>query len=170
MNKIELDKFNAEHQDFYERLSQLRSELSTKTPGELADIGYYLRELETIFDSFRKESKIVRDLVSKMIGIHVIQKSVTDPDYTSVTGKVARANPDVKVRVKTPKEGTKEFTAMCKHFGVVDLGVFKPDWNKISEYATEQAMMGIKLPECLRETFSEYVCTFTKVVKKDGKV
>jgi hypothetical protein len=169
MNKLELDKFNAEHQDFYERLGQLRSELSTKSPGELADIGYYLRELENTFDSFRKESKAVRDLVSKMIGVHVIQKSVIDPDYTSVTGKAARANPDVKIRVKTPREGTPEYAAMLKHFGIINLGVFKPDWNRISDYATEQAMMGIQLPECLRETFTEYVCTFTKVSKKSER-
>ncbi len=163
----------AVHQLVYDQLSRLNAVVkspSTETEA-LVDIGYFLRELENIFDEQRKDCKSLKELASKTIGFRVAQDSLTNPDADPcVKGNFARATADVKIRPKMPAKGSPAYMAALDFFYVprkaIADGVLKVDWKGASDYLTTKMENGEKLPEGLNETYTEVTCTFTRVTVK----
>jgi len=156
------------HSKFLEYLLVITKDIrSGKLKDEkMCDIGYLLRELENLFDDWRKDCKARKELIGKILAFNVTQASLNGSTETCVRGLLATGTADVKIRAKLPAKGTDEYMAVLKHFGIpetlVQAGVLKLDWDGVSGLATKQAQDGKPMPPGLGETFPEYVTVFKR--------
>lgn len=133
---------------------------------QYADVGYFFRELESLFDELRKDAKAHKELNSKILSLLLQQEFLQNPDSPeSVSGDYASARPTITKRPKVPKRDSKEMEMLCKHFNIpletLDEGIFKLDWKKTSDYLTELAEQGKELPIPL-ETWDDFQATYTR--------
>ena len=156
------------HHDFLEYLLQLTDEIRTSklSDPQLCDVGYLLREIETLLDDWRKDCKARKELAGKILAFNFTQASLSDATLTRIKGTLATGTPDVKVRVKIPPKGTPEYAEALKVLNVPEAlvkdGVLKIDWDGISAMATRYANEGKNMPAVLNQTFPEYVTVFRK--------
>lgn len=160
------------HQVLYDGISSVTTEVKNLkfTNEQLADVGYFFRELETVFDECRKEVKARKELVSKVLAFKVAQNCIQDPTADPIVrGNFARACTDVKIRPKLPKKDSAEYRSALEFFdvpeSVIQNGVLKLDWKTVSELLTSLMEQGKKLPDGLTETYPEYTCTFMRTRK-----
>ena len=147
-------------------------------PAMVVDLGFLCRESESLLDDWRKDCKAREKLASKILALEVGKRMINDVKAGDVIrGELARAKCQVKPRVKLPKKGSPEFLEIMVHLGVpkelydpehVATPMVKPDFSGLSDYVETQMAAGKKLPSGLKDTFDEYVTTYTKTAKSDG--
>lgn len=167
------DYLNEVHHRLYIQISEISDCVKKRqlANDELVDVGFLFREIESIFDELRKEAKARKELSAKVLALSVIQESVNDPEADSVIhGEYARASLSLKTRVRLPKKLSPEYYEVCEFLGVpsevIDKGLVKLDWNGASEFATQMAEEGKRLPKGLDDTYQEYSCTYTRKTPK----
>lgn len=163
------------HQFVYNELSSISVRIKSRqhTNTQIADMGYFLREIETLLNETRKDVSAHLILLSKLLAYQITLNSINDTSVeTIVRGKYARATADVKMRPILPKKGTLEYKAVLSLFNVpedaVESGVLKLDWNTTSDLLTNLISEGRPLPKGLTETFPDYRCTFTKIKESNN--
>lgn len=135
---------------------------------EMADMGFFARELERLLDDMRKDAKSQKELLGKLLCIDVMQESLEDQGNSDdvIHGKYARAECDMKMEAVLPKKGTPEYRKLLEHFGVsdeaIDHGLFSIHWNWMKEYLTELAQQGKKTPPGVLDTNPSYYAKFVR--------
>ena len=129
---------------------------------EACDIGFLMREMETLLDDWRKDCKVRKELSGRLIAFEVLSD---DRMGDTVRGSLARGKIFMKKMLKPPKKGTVEYDQAMAHFGVPTSvtveGIVKLDWEKTSEYLTRMMEDGEKALTFL-ETFELYGTSWTR--------
>ena len=152
-------------QQIYDFASRTEDALkASKVPVEDAvDIAYVLRSLENHADSARKDCKKRKEQIAKIVSLHVATLEMENPGKGehSVKGRLAIGTPDVKREASLPKVGSVEYKMFMKTLGVpedvIDMNIIKPDWNGVSDRATELARAGKPLPPGLGQTYVRHL-------------
>lgn len=139
--------------------------------GDLADIGYFLRELERHLDEMRKDCKARKELIARLICLHATMKMQEGEDSGRVVGKYASANPDLGYVPVLPKRGTPEYDDLMASIGVPKEayadGLVTPHWKHVQEWLEERAASGQDVPKGVT-TRPDYRATFHRRKKADG--
>jgi len=138
---------------------------------QLVDIGFFCREMETLFNELRKEVKARKDLCGQIVAYSKTKESISDPSIKmTVEGQYAIGTPDVKMQAALPKKDSKEYLRFCKFLGdpedVAEQGVLKLDWNSVTEFCTQLIAEGKPVPEGLGRKYPLYVTRYRR--KTDG--
>lgn len=159
-------------EDFYtfsqHELAKVVGTSSSLQHEDLVDMGFLLRELETMGEEIRKEAKKRKDLCGKLVSFRVITKSVEDgsTDIPNIHGQLASGKIVMKMQPVLPKKGTAEHSALLKYLKVdeesVERGLVKPDWTQMGLHCTELVAMGKPLPPGVGQTFPDYNVSYTK--------
>jgi hypothetical protein len=132
---------------------------------EMTDIGFLLRELERAFDEMRKEAKMRKEFISRILAAKCVASLNEEQTVGKFVGDLATATPDAKVYPKVPKPGSVEYAELLRYFGVPDpvikAGVLKPSFTQTQEWLQARAAEGLNPPDCLG-TYSDAICVFRR--------
>jgi len=133
---------------------------------ELTDVGFLLRELENSFDEMRKEVKMRKEFISRLLAAMCVASLNEDEETVGkFVGELASAMPDAKVYPKIPKAGTVEYEELLRYFGVPDpvivAGLLKPSFVQTQEWLQQRAAEGLNPPAQLG-TYSDAICVFRR--------
>ena len=133
----------AAHWDALHQSETLRNALrGSGDLGTLCDTIYALKESGKLLEESRKEvDRLVRQLEYEACQLYVMTS-----DGEPVRTEYCTASPDVKQTVITPKKGTPEYEALCRHFNVDPDGPFAPHWTKMIDHVSAELAAGRPLP------------------------
>jgi|TARA_Y100000034_G_C6716689_1_gene316858 hypothetical protein len=160
-----LERLQEQHMKVLSHLITITEKAKKRTAYELpdtCDIGFTLREMETLLDEWRKDVTARKNLVGKLIAFEVL----SDPDMgDTVQGELARGKIFMKKKLRPPKKGSVEYEKAMEHFGVppsvTTRGLVKLDWEKTSDALTEEMEDGTKALGFL-DTFDLYGTSWTR--------
>jgi len=167
------DQLKDLHHKLYEHLSLMDERIKANNAYsnvDLADLGFLCREQEELSDEMRKNSKVRKELISKVLVLKYAAAAMSEP-FDSIKGNYARASAfRIKKIGKIPEYGSPDYIAYMESLGipkeVIDKGLVKPDWEQTSERLTQLIEDGKKLPPGIGQTWDVYTCTFTRTRKK----
>ncbi len=166
-----LTSLHTMHQDFFELLRSF-NELLTRnnmSQQDMADCGYFLRELEKHLDDMRKDCKAHKELCSKLLSLRICQASLIDDSVSPIVkGQYARARAEVKVLPRLPAKGTPEYADAIQQLGAtLDSNLIKLDFTEVGKLLTSMVEAGQQLPPAVSNTYTNYYCVYTKAMKKN---
>jgi hypothetical protein len=141
-----------------------------KLPVEDAvDIGYVMNSLAQFFDAARKDCKGRKEQIARMVSLHVATLEMENPGQNTghVKGRLAIGIPDIRREVQIPKikdpktkKLTPEYVQFMRTLGVpeevIQLGIIKPDWKGLGDYATHLARLGRNPPAGTGKTYTQH--------------
>lgn len=160
-----LDELQEQHMKVLSHLIAVTENAKKRTVYDIpttSDLGFVMREMETLLDEWRKDAKARKELLGKLIAFEVL----SDPDMKdTVQGELARGTIFLKKKLKPPKKGTVEYEKAMEYFGVppevTAKGLVKLDWEKTSEALTIEMEDGTKALGFL-ESFELYGTQWTR--------
>lgn len=166
---------NTLYHDVYDVMARLTAAVQSKkySDADLCDMGFFCKQMESLLDELRKETKARKELIGRIIAFNRTKAFIADPTIDpTVRGKYATGTPDVRQEAELPKKGTDEYFAFTDHFGVprgvAEQGILKLDWNSVGDMCTQLAEDGKKMPPGLGRMIPKYVTTFRKKGKESN--
>lgn len=152
----------------YDFMSSLEHKTKSMDPRVQTDLGYVCRELEQRFDSLRKDCKARKEAINRTIAVRAMQLKLEDDTFEGkFRGCIATGTPDVKNQAATPKRGTPEYHELLKLMGVSEdvakQNILDFSWKGISDYITELAKQGKKLPPGIGKPFLDYQVVYRRL-------
>lgn len=133
----------AAHWAIAEQTEKLRVALGRSTDmKELADAIYALRETSALCEDLRKEADRLKQEFERQGCALWVKQGTGQPIRT----EYCTGSPEVKQTPQTPKAGTPEYEAFCRHFNVAPDGFFRPHWPEMLKQLTEAQGRGEPLP------------------------
>jgi len=138
---------------------------------DLADIGFFLRELERHLDEMRKDVAARKDLIERLICLHSVKRMQEGENSGNVVGRFASATPDLGQTPVVPKLGTPEYDDLMREIGV-PVGAYKdklvvPHWKYVKLWIEERLASGLPVPKGVT-TRPDYRAKFHRRKKTDG--
>ncbi len=128
--------------------------------GELADLCYAAREAFTLIDESRKEARKLQDLAARMFTLLWSQDPLQTGDSVKTPWCIVKANPKTMATVPSPNKDFEAYAKVMEFVGVprelIDKKLLRTDWDDFGEFLTQKVAAGIKLPEELKQTYTEY--------------
>lgn len=122
---------------------QARREEGVLTEGNLADIGYFERQIENLLDHHRKESKFRHESIGDMLCRDIMRRFAEGKGELKARGKYANASADVKRVPILPKKGDPDYDEIMESMGIpahlVRSGVLYIHYKHMGDYLTELA-------------------------------
>lgn len=111
--------------------------------GDLADIGYFERELEALLDHHRKESKSRQEAIGRGLCEAIMQRFGRGDGELKARGQYGNASPDVKREPIIPKKDDPDYNLIMESLGIpVDLarrGAVQIHYKHMGDLLTEMA-------------------------------
>lgn len=146
--------------------SALQRDINAMTEGEMTDAGYLFRECERLLNDARKEAERRKDGLGKVLVALVTKRALSSGCELIARGELATATPDIKMRAKIPKKDTPEYFALLEAMGVPEdmrkTGVLTFHWRHMSDWITEAASRGVKLPPGIASVVPDATVTYRK--------
>lgn len=159
------DKVFRLYEEIQSAVAMMRRVVDTMKPGDLADSGYFLRECEALMDDGRKELKARREYINKLV-CRIGLESFSAGGDLDIPGQYCKAFPDIKQQPNIPRPGSPEYAVLMKGFGVdpeiAESGIFKVDFNKMTDRLTKLASEGKNPPDGLLGTFPLHSVIYRK--------
>lgn len=160
-----------------QRLVQLNAVIRAETmrDGQMCDVGFFMRELEDLFDEMRKDVAARRRIIGEMLGRKKAQEFAADPSVEmTIRGQHSTGVPDVSTRYRLPRPGSPEYILLLERLGVsqelVGAGVFKLDFNGLADFGSARELAGHPIVPKEIGKFTEFTTVFRrKDVKKRDK-
>lgn len=131
------------HMYVYRKLAEIRVAARRAQDMKAAtDSIYALKEASKLVDDLRKEINKLSDELQTMVCSLWVAHGIKSPIRTDY----CTGSPDVKQVPKTPKSGTPEYEAFCKHYGVPADAPFSPHWTKLMETFSAAMEKGEPVP------------------------
>lgn len=165
-----LQQLRAVHNDFYAHLAHLIETAKAKqyAQPEMVDLGFLLRESETLLDDWRKDCGARKEFIAGVLAEKAIKESISsgDPSGMTVHGKMAHAVCDIDLIPAMPARESPEYAALAKHFGV-DVAIaasplFKLDFKEVKKHIVEHAAGIVTKIPGLGKKYPKYTAVFTR--------
>ena len=155
------DKMQDFFQEYQHQIAAITDAMKSKryTPEQLVDLGFLCREMESLCDEWRKESKARKELAGKLIAFVVMS---TDGTEITVQGQLATGTPNLKMQADLPKKGSEEYELLCHGLGVNGMGLTKLDWKEVQVMINERAELGAPMPAGIGEQRAMYSTVFRR--------
>ena len=168
IEQLNQDRLRAEqfYDDVYPRLMEVIGKVQKQEydAPELADLGWCMRKIENICDEIRKECKVKKELIGKLIAQKHYQKMVMGEGENSVHGQLAIASPNVNQKPSLPRRDTPEYLQLCEHFNVpfelAKWGLIQFHYQTITDFVNDCLEKGKPIPEGFTKTSSNWWCSF----------
>lgn len=163
--RLLLNQVEVQSQVSYDFLSGL-PKLDDLESADLADLGFFCREIENTLDDWRKTTKAFKEKLSSVLAMRIMQDPANlnaETAEDTVRGKFASAKADLKVFAELPKRGTANYDMLLNFFGVKgDTELIKPDWQAMKREVTRRAEMGEPQPPGLGKQYPEYTVIYRR--------
>lgn len=166
------------HNSAYELLSALGDMLSKRatTPCEsdLVDCGYLLRQIERVLDEVRKDVKVRKELVGKLLcllAIRDVARQANPTNADKVEGSLANGKLDMRMSAMLPKYGTPEFAVAMADLKVPEAAqlITRFDWKRVEDLVTELSKSGKPIPSWLTRVTPQYSVVYHKKGNANGE-
>lgn len=164
------------YRELYEALTDVAEKVKGKKYEDpvLIDLGYLCRRMEAVCDDMRKEAKVKKELISKVIAVRYVQEFVKtgrESPGTVLGESLARALPNVSFKPRVPRAGSPEYIQLCTAMGVKadfsERGIIDFHYIPLTEYLGKLAEDGKDPPPGITSTFPYYYCSFNKQNRKE---
>lgn len=163
--RLLLNQVEVQSQVSYDFLSGLPKSEGLEN-SDLADLGFFCREIEKALDDWRKTAKAFKEKLSSTLAIRIMQDPANlnaDTAEDTVYGHYASAKADLKIYAELPKRGTPEYDALLRFFDIKgDTDLIKPDWQAMKKEVTRRAEMGELQPPGLGKQYPEYTIIYRR--------
>lgn len=155
----DLDSLKRLHSVMYDHASPIVDKVKTRefSSKELADLGFLFREMETLLDDWRKDSKARKELISKLLCLQLVKA-----DTDIVRGDLCRAQVDMKMRPEWPEIGSEEYFDLLHHFGIDPNDPIRISWKGLEDLCTKLFEQGKPLPPGMKNPKADWLCKFTR--------
>jgi hypothetical protein len=135
------------HGVLYSELSATRGEMKTKSPEELADVGFICKKIYEQLDDIRKETEKLQGLAENLACLKAVNQG-----KTRIAGELATASPDVTMSANLPhpQRNPEAYMALCDYLGIpeqcVKYDLFRIHWPGFKEFFTRLMSEGKPVP------------------------
>jgi len=160
--QVMADALHEAHAAFYEMIVPITKKIEEGVEYNdvaMADLGFLCRELEDLLDEWRKDSKVRKELVGRLLCSMLVHS-----DRELVRADLCRAQAKIGMRPQFPKKGTDDYYALLAYYGITD-----PDnqpvslsWVGVAKVCTKLIEQGKPLPPGMKEPMSDPTCIFTR--------
>lgn len=127
---------------------------------ELADICYALREVFTLIDDMRKETRKLQDYASKLFTVIWASDPNSTEDKVKTDWCTVSAEPKTRCSSPSPEKEPERYRDVMKLLGVpddvIELKALRADWDSFGDWLTEMQLAGKAIPDSVGRTYTEY--------------